>query len=294
MYHRFGGPAAADNLRRQCKHLRKHYRVVSFGELAKLLSGGGPLPEGSLAVTIDDGYRDFFQVAFPIFREYEIPAIVFLATGFLDRRCWLWTDQMRWSFARTTVREAEIEIGNAVRRFALDSPEARRAAYQQTTATAKSLPNPDRVKLLEQITRALRVVVPEQIPDEYAPLEWEEVKEARRGGMFFGAHTVTHPILSRLEKREEMVAEIVGSRERIEDALQEPVRHFCYPNGRPQDFEPEAILVVRETGFDAAVMAEPDGLNFQGANLFRLQRIGVTPDLPSIAFERSAAGFRLT
>jgi peptidoglycan/xylan/chitin deacetylase (PgdA/CDA1 family) len=267
---------------------------MSFAEMTKHLRGGGPLPTGSLAVTIDDGYRDFFQIAFPVFREYEIPAIVFLATGFLDRKCWLWTDQMRWSFAGTAVREAEIHIGGSTRRFILDSPKTRQVAYQQTAAAAKALPNQERVKLLEQVSRILRVNVPEQIPAEYAPLEWEEVREARRGGMFFGAHTITHPILSRLEKREEMLAEIVGSRARIQEELQEPVQHFCYPNGRPQDFEPEAIEVVREAGFDAAVMAEPDGLNFPGANLFRLQRIGVTPDLPSIAFERSAAGFRLT
>ena len=62
-------------------------------------------------------------------------------------------------------------------------------------------------------------------------LSWGEIKEMRRCGVTFGAHTLTHPDLTRLPLAQAQ-AEICGSKEIIENALGEPANCFAYPFGR--------------------------------------------------------------
>ena len=291
MYHRFSGPHARTALERQCAHLRDHYLPVSLGEAARFASEARPAAN-RLAVTVDDGYRDFYTIAYPVFRQYGIPVTVFLTTGFLDGQCWMWPDQVLWLFSNARVCQPEISLNGHLIRFMLDSPEAKRKASNEVKSVAKRLPDIQRLHLLASLPEALGVELPSAIPRNYEPLRWDEVRELRRGGIEFGAHTVTHPILSKLSSPAEIRHEIEASRRRIEAELDEPVAHFCYPNGLFDDFEPLAADIVHRAGFEAAVTAEP-GLNFAGTDRFRLRRIPVTPEQPDWLFERYTAGFRL-
>ena len=62
-------------------------------------------------------------------------------------------------------------------------------------------------------------------------LSWHEIKEMHRAGIAFGAHTLTHPDLTRLPA-ELLEAEVVGGKKVIEDALGCRVDTFAYPFGR--------------------------------------------------------------
>jgi peptidoglycan/xylan/chitin deacetylase (PgdA/CDA1 family) len=62
-------------------------------------------------------------------------------------------------------------------------------------------------------------------------LSWREIKEMHRSGFEFGGHTLTHPDLTRLPA-ELLEAEVVGSKEIIQDALGAAVDTFAYPFGR--------------------------------------------------------------
>ena len=62
-------------------------------------------------------------------------------------------------------------------------------------------------------------------------LSWQEIREMQRAGITFGAHTCTHPDLTRLPTSQ-AEAEVDDSRAIIEDALGAPVACFAYPFGR--------------------------------------------------------------
>src|SRR5437870_1845298 len=96
MYHDFpSDPEVVTALERQCAHINQHYQVVSMTDVGRYLREGASLPENALAVTIDDGGRDFLQTAQPIFKAHRIPVTVYVVSGFLDKQLWLWWDQVK-------------------------------------------------------------------------------------------------------------------------------------------------------------------------------------------------------
>jgi len=290
MYHRFRDAAP---LEAQCVHLCQHYAPIALRELSEHLESGQAFPSNSVAITVDDGYRDFLDVAFPIFSRHRIPVTVFLVTDFLDGKAWLWPDVVKYAFERTALNNVQMELPNGRRFFfSLASPESRSRAARSTCEEAKNLVNPDRVWFVDRICKELEVVLPPKAPENDRPLGWDEVRSLARSGMEIGAHTKTHPILSRISDRRGLGDEIAGSKLRIEEELNQPVLHFCYPNGRSDDINEDVVAAVREASFRTAVTTE-SGLNSQRSDALRLRRIGVEPDYPDLFFHQCAAGFRV-
>ncbi len=126
-------------------------------------------------------------------------------------------------------------------------------------------------------------------PPQHAPLSWDEIREMAGHGIEFGAHTRSHPILSRLPDRQSIAAEVAGSKARIEAETGLKVQHFCYPNGHPEDFTDEVVEVVRESGFSTAVTGVR-GINLAGADPYRLLRLHQEPDRPVNAYAHQVAG----
>jgi peptidoglycan/xylan/chitin deacetylase (PgdA/CDA1 family) len=68
-----------ESFRRQMRFLKDHrYNVVTLSQLAKLIVSGRKLPPRTIAITFDDGYRDNYTYAFPVLKEYKIPATIFI------------------------------------------------------------------------------------------------------------------------------------------------------------------------------------------------------------------------
>ena len=88
-YHRFGSRASKLTVTpaafaAQMDYLaRNGYHVLNLAQFAAFVAGREPLPKKSVVITIDDGYRATYEIAFPILRKYGFPATVFLYTDFV-------------------------------------------------------------------------------------------------------------------------------------------------------------------------------------------------------------------
>ncbi len=80
-------------------------------------------------------------------------------------------------------------------------------------------------------------------------LSWEQVREISDGGISFGSHTLTHPFLTRIP-RKQVQKEIRLSKDIIEQQIGKPVTTFSYPSG---DFDSDIKGIVKEAGYSAAV-----------------------------------------
>lgn len=75
---------STQDFRHQMRFLAANYDVVSMERFVTLLTNEREVPSERIAVTVDDAYRDFYQYAFPVLKEFNIPATVFVPTGFID------------------------------------------------------------------------------------------------------------------------------------------------------------------------------------------------------------------
>jgi peptidoglycan/xylan/chitin deacetylase (PgdA/CDA1 family) len=88
-YHRFGPRVNSMTLSQpsfeaQMRYLREHgYTVVPMARLYDFLDGKVALPKKSVVITIDDGYRSTYDIAWPILKRYGYPATVYLYTDFV-------------------------------------------------------------------------------------------------------------------------------------------------------------------------------------------------------------------
>jgi peptidoglycan/xylan/chitin deacetylase (PgdA/CDA1 family) len=234
-----------------CRHLSSRYRVCSLSALVDALRKGLPLPDGTVAITFDDGYASNYSLAYPILQEFNLPATIFVTSGFVDRTQSLWFHRMEYAFAHSPLR----------------------AEYAQTAASLKALPQEN---LEEETTRwesKLGVKMREVHPAIFEPLTWNQIREMQASGLVeMGGHTQTHLILGRCE-RETARREIQQSFERLAAETGVEPRLFAYPNGQPGDYTAETAELLAETGFTSAVTMSP-GFVQPGTSLFEIPRYG--------------------
>jgi peptidoglycan/xylan/chitin deacetylase (PgdA/CDA1 family) len=290
MYHRF--PDAAGTLEGQCEHLRRRYCPVTLTQVAQAFASGEALPPNAVAVTVDDGYRDFLLRGYPVFRRFHIVPTVFLVSDFVDGKRWMPGDTLAYALQQTRASTVEFDAPDGAHRtFPITTADGRSIAHRHICDALKGIGEPARRRAFEDLVRTLHVEVPATPTPEFEPLSWEEARRLARDGVEFGAHTRTHPILSQIADRTRLEDEIVWPKARIEAELGATAIHFCYPNGRRQDFTDEAVAIVRTAAFQTAVTTER-GLNVASSNPLTLRRLGVDPWIPLPYFEELLAGVR--
>jgi len=92
MYHRFGEsdyPATNTTLEQLDAHIAElssgGYTVMGLAEITRRLKAGQALPDRTVGISIDDGYRSIYTEAWPRFKAAGLPFTVFVATGHIDQ-----------------------------------------------------------------------------------------------------------------------------------------------------------------------------------------------------------------
>ena len=237
----------------------------------------GTLPERPACITFDDGYADNAEIALPILQRHHLSATFFISTGFLDGGR-MWNDTVIESVRRAAKSTLDLTpIG--LRPFAVDTDTARRQTIDAVLRAFKYLDPADR----EQRCSAVQEIAKAALPDDIM-LCRSQVRALRDAGMDIGAHTVSHPILSRVPLS---IArqEITEGRDSLEAITGKRISLFAYPNGKPHvDYGEEHVKMTRELGFDGAV-STGWGAATAGTDPFQLPRF--TP------WDRSSARIKL-
>lgn len=59
------------------------YQVLALSDLGSFLNGKKELPIRSVVITIDDGYKSYLEVAYPILKKYDFPSTMFVYPDFI-------------------------------------------------------------------------------------------------------------------------------------------------------------------------------------------------------------------
>lgn len=223
----------------------KWFTVLPLEQAAARLQEGS-LPAAAAVITFDDGYADNLTQALPILQRHGLNATFFISTGFLDGGR-MWNDSIIEAIRATRLEQLDADMLGLGALPLADIEERRRAVPQLLTA-AKHLPSAQRTEIVDEIVRRCGVALPTDLM-----LTSAQLRALRDAGMTIGAHTVSHPILA-VTAEKEAEREIRQGKEHLENLLDQPIRLFAYPNGKPGcDYRPLHVDMVRKLGFEAAV-----------------------------------------
>jgi len=227
----------------------------------------GNLPIDAVAVTFDDGYRDNLTVGKPHLEANGIPATVFLTTGVIGAETAFWWDELAdIVLGAPDIVDASLAEGTdwSVGLGAVEDTDDRhwRAAHPPRSARQKKcLTLWKQLRLLEAAERktamaSIRQAFPTRMSSalDGRPMTEREVSSLVASGLIsIGAHTVSHPILTRLSAKAQ-AEEILESRRRCEQLADRPVAGFAYPFGH---LDESVKAAVRDCDFRWACSTYP-------------------------------------
>jgi peptidoglycan/xylan/chitin deacetylase (PgdA/CDA1 family) len=288
VYHRFGdgGPStSAEGFERQLQYLKEHFNVIHQSRLVDALCGVERLPPNCVVITADDGYADFYDIAFPLLCRYEVPCTFYVTTNFAAGRKWLWPDKIAWLLAGRD-RFPDLEVANEVIRGGDRTAVAR--LWTQILVRLQKIDAEEVDANLDDVARQLGLVIPPQPAAGFEPCGWDQLAEMEASGFVeVGGHTRNHPILSRLRPAK-LSDEIGGCLEDINFNLGKRPRSFCYPNGKPADFNALVREAVVRSGFVSACTAFYDGKHLN--DRFALRRFSASDDFAQ--FHKATTGLQ--
>lgn len=261
MYHRFSknsnGHAVSEKVfEQQLQVIKKFFNPMTLVELAAIKQSGNPLPKHAVVITVDDGYQDFYDIAFPLLKHYKIPATFFVTTGFINQDLWLWPDQVTWLLRNKQATNARVQVAGRT----IDLDRAHSEVWKEIIDTFLTIPNEARLSGLVALAQACGVSLPQEVPEKYAASSWHQLKEMQDNGIEIGGHTVSHPSLGHMSELE-VAWELNTCMNMLSEHLGQRPRTFCYPNGQPADYSEAVKRITKEAGFTAAVTAFSDRHN---------------------------------
>ena len=251
--------------RRQLSFLAEHRSVISLDDLIACLEAGETPPRGTVVITFDDGYRDNLAVAAPLLAEFELPATLYLATGYIDDAENQWIDEAYCCFAfrsRDTYQPPDWP-----RSWALKNPAFEKQAHYRLCSFLLTADRATRTAALQSAREQLQ---PVRDPPRLT-LTWDEVRRLRRDYPLFtvGAHTHDHLDLSAVDLNC-AVEDLKRCTETIHRETGERPRHFSYPYGRRAEAFDNHLQTCH---YRSAVAAGSDTLLRPGADHVALARV---------------------
>ena len=217
---------------------------------ALLLLEQGQLPARAVCISFDDGYRSVHELALPVLQALGLPATVFSTSAHIDGGS-MWNDRiieavrllpdgpLDWRSLPLDQHQLALEPHmHAQSRAAIAASLNQHAKYL--------LPDERRqlVSALEQFAGT------RSVPD--LMLNQEMLRALVHQGIEIGGHTVTHPILCRLDD-DQAGCEILDNKHALEQITGRPVRLFAYPNGKVgADYDARHVSMVKQAGYEAA------------------------------------------
>ncbi|MEQ1669276.1 MAG: polysaccharide deacetylase family protein [Hyphomicrobium sp.] len=250
------------------------FDIISMDDVPERIKGsqsGKPFA----VFTLDDGYKDNREHAYPVFKRQGVPFTIYVASDFADGIGDLW-----WLSIEEAIRRlpaVTLEMDSVRRHFDLTTVEQKDAAFEVIYWWLRTLP--------ENIARAVTHRLAREA--EFDPnafcrnlvMDWQEIKALAEDPLVtIGSHTCTHLALAKLSEAE-VRREISDSIQRIEAELGRPCRHFSYPYGCDKSAGEREFAIARELGVTTAVTTRKGMLHAsQASELWSLPRLSLNGD----------------
>ncbi|WP_159064894.1 polysaccharide deacetylase family protein [Thaumasiovibrio subtropicus] len=215
-------------------------------------------PNVSYAVmTLDDGYLNNFDVALPLFEKYQVPACIYITTGYPDGEITdVWNTLNRFIFANETI--SYVFEGEVHQETCRSLAKKRQLLCRVYTLIETHIAGDDKLDFFAAMQGNRTPITLSR------GMSWQQLEVlAAHPLITLGAHTIMHPSLPKLSD-EALARELVLPKRRLEQKLGIRVDHFAYPYGHYSEREATAVRAAgyqTATTIDSAFISDFDTLN---------------------------------
>jgi peptidoglycan/xylan/chitin deacetylase (PgdA/CDA1 family) len=248
------------------------YDIVSLDEAARRLDGDNATRPFA-CFTLDDGYRDNRDHAYPVFKRHNAPFAIYVPTAFADGEGDLWWYALEAAIAKADRIRVHLEGHDRV--FETVTDEAKDDAFDQIYWILRAGP--------ETEMRACIAAIAADAGYDPSPLcrnlimDWDELRDLAADPLVtIGSHTCRHFAIAKLPE-DVARAEIAGGVARIERELNRPCRHFSFPYGDSASAGPRDFAIARSLGLETAVTTHKHVVR-TSSDRFGLPRISLNGD----------------
>lgn len=225
--------------------LENNYDIVSL-ERAHAIITGKVKPERKFAVfTFDDGYKDNYTIAYPIFKKHNVPFTIYVTTCFPNKTAVIW-----WYALEELVRKVEQVEFHFKGKDHLYPARTREEENDASSILRELILSLD----VEEQQHLFSLLFDRNCIDlrqfsERMTMDWQDIEELSRDGLVtIGAHTSNHYNLKNLDEQS-VRREIGDSKREIESHIGQVVEHFAFPFGSRNEAGIREFKVAEELGF---------------------------------------------
>lgn len=242
-------------------YVKKNYKVVPLKYLSEQRSSKTPLA----AITFDDGWQDNYQYAYPILKDCQVPATIFVTTGKIGSTEPFWQQKLGCLF-QSVLDKRDLQLETVLRSLIQCRPQdpIKKELFFKTVRKWKSLSLDDIRSKLDDLPVDLNK------NKKRLFLNHEEILEMSRSVIDFGSHTVDHTILTN-ENEIEAAFQLKESKQSLEQLLQKSVYAFAYPNG---DYSSKVAMIAGQTGYTVGCTTKKKKVS-EKDSLLKLPRIEI-------------------
>ena len=220
------------------------YEVISLDRLYQILQRNENVRK-KIVFTMDDGYRDIYQNALPIFEKHNAPFAIYVTTSICDHSLIFW-----WYAIEDLITANNVITLSNGRVFECNSFEEKVATFMKIREIVIGFTNSN---LLDQLENLFS----NYIVDWYSNtrdlgLTWEEVKRLSESHLVtIGGHTKNHYALSKIDF-DAMAYEVTIANQHLELKIGKKIEHFCYPFGGRSEAGLREFAFIKSLGFKTA------------------------------------------
>jgi len=244
------GRISPDVFEKQIKYATKNYDVLSIDEYLELTKDDKAPPRRSLVISFDDGYLDNLTTALPILTAYNVPAVIYLATRYVDESEPQWIDRLHSIFKYRNARKVHVGFFEK-QNWDLNDEKQQRNLFLMLSQMLLLKTYDERACILDTLERTFRneTAIPR------LTLNWDEVRHISSNfeNITLAIHTDQH--LDLRTHKNELPREVSASLDKLEQATNKKPEHFSYPYGKTFD---GAHTYLVEAGIKSAVCSLHD------------------------------------
>ncbi len=228
------------------------YSFISLDRLHEILQNNETV-EKHAVFTLDDGYKDNYDYAYPIFKKYKIPFTIYITTSFPEKNAILWW----YEIEDLIMKHDEIILSNNAK-YTCKTIEQKTKAFLEIRALIISL---QQKNLLSQLNNLFDNYDVDWAGKCYElTMNWAQIKELSKDEMVtIASHTTHHYALRQLDD-DECKSEIKEANKLIELRIGGKVEHFAYPFGGVNEVGTREFNLIKSLGLKTAVTTRVGGI----------------------------------